>query len=583
MIPRLSTPSSRATDAPSFRVLSDGRAIPASYSVASIVVEEQVFRLASAEILMYDGDPASGNFPASNASEFEPGSTIRIEMGYHQENETVFEGIVVRQRIQVIGDQSFFRVECKDKAYRLTQGRKSRYFYEEKDSDILQSMLSSQGLSGQVDSTQVVHPVMIQYHCSDWDFLLSRADANGLLVLVRLGKVDIKAPDFSQAPALSLQYGSTILELEADLDGRHQQRQVEATAWDAANQDMIQYAAQNPSVVSPGNLRSTDLADAVGLETKHLLHGGQLSGQELQVWAGSEQLRSQLSKMRGRVRIQGVGEVTIGDMIDLGGLGDRFSGKAFVSAVRQELNGTNWETDISFGMSQESYARQFDDIPTLPAEGLLPAMPGLHIAVVTKLGGDPAGEDRITVRIPGIDTQGEGSWARLATLDAGQERGTFFRPEIGDEVVVGFLHDDPRHPIVLGQLHSSNKPAPSPAQDDNHEKGYISRGKIRLIFDDEKKSLTLETPKQKQFILDDQAGEIKIADEYGNKIILGQGGITIESASKLTLKAVQSAVLEGGTSTDVKATGQVTVSGQAGAELSASGNTVVKGAIVQIN
>ena len=51
----------------------------------------------------------------------------------------------------------------------------------------------------------------------------------------------------------------------------------------------------------------------------------------------------------------------------------------------------------------------------------------------------------------------------LATLDAGKERGTFFRPEIGDEVVVGFLNDDPRHPVILGMCHSSAKPAPEPA------------------------------------------------------------------------------------------------------------------------
>ena len=92
----------------------------------------------------------------------------------------------------------------------------------------------------------------------------------------------------------------------------------------------------------------------------------------------------------------------------------------------------------------------------------------------------------------------EGVWARLATLDAGDGRGTFFRPEIDDEVVVGFLDGDPRFPVVLGQCHSSAKPAPEPAKDDNHVKGYVSRSKLKLTFDDDKKVVVLETPARQQ-------------------------------------------------------------------------------------
>ena len=72
----------------------------------------------------------------------------------------------------------------------------------------------------------------------------------------------------------------------------------------------------------------------------------------------------------------------------------------------------------------------------------------------------PDGEDRVQVRVPVINSQDDGLWARVATLDAGENRGSFFRPEIGDEVVLGFLNDDPRDPIILGMLNSSAKPAP---------------------------------------------------------------------------------------------------------------------------
>ncbi|MDP5171111.1 MAG: type VI secretion system tip protein VgrG [Bacteroidia bacterium] len=574
---------SQPADAPSFKIYANGTAIPESYLLAGLTVEREVNRITTAELIVYDGDAAAGDFPASNASQFAPGAEISIELGYHQDNEMVFRGVVIRQKIQIKADGTYLRVECKDKAYQLTLGRNNRYFYDKRDSAIISEIVRESSLSGSTDNTAVTHKEMIQYNCSDWDFILSRADVNGMLVHTENGNLKVKKPDFTQRVNTSLTFGQDILELEAEMDGRYQYRDVKAHAWDAANQAMVVNQANNPSASSPGNLSSNSLADETGLRDLNLYHAGQLTGEELQAWASAERQRSQLAKIRGRVRIQGFSKVMPGELIDLQHLGDRFSGQAFVTGVRHELNSSNWETDVAFGLSPECFARQYEDIPHLPAEGLVPAMSGLHIAIVTKLEQDPEGEHRIKVRIPVIDMQGEGSWARVANLDAGNDRGFFFRPEINDEVIVGFLNDDPRNPIVLGQLHSSAKPAPFVAQDTNHEKGYVSRSKMKMVFHDEKKSFTLEMPSGKTFFMDDEAGEIKIEDEHGNKILLNSSGITIDSASQLMLKAAQDATLEGGVNVNIKATSQLTAQGQAGAELSASGNTVVKGAMVQIN
>ena len=73
---------------------------------------------------------------------------------------------------------------------------------------------------------------------------------------------------------------------------------------------------------------------------------------------------------------------------------------------------------------------------------------------------DPDGEHRVRVKLPLVNNADDGVWARVASLDAGNDRGFFFRPEIGDEVVVGFFDDDPRRPVMLGMLHSSAKAAP---------------------------------------------------------------------------------------------------------------------------
>jgi uncharacterized protein involved in type VI secretion and phage assembly len=277
-----------------------------------------------------------------------------------------------------------------------------------------------------------------------------------------------------------------------------------------------------------------------------------------------------------------------GNVLELTGIGERFEGKIYVSGVRHTVAHGNWETDVQLGLNPELFAETYNLRP-LPAEGLLPAVNGLQIGVVTVLENDPDGEDRLKVRMPLVSTAEEGLWARLATLDAGKERGTFFRPEIGDEVVVGFLDGDPRHPIILGMCHSSAKPAPEAAKDKNPRKGYVSREKMHFIFDDEKKIIVLDTPGGNKLTLSEEDKGIVIADQNGNKITLDDSGISIESTKELTLKAAQDLKIEG-LNTELKAQSAFKASGTATAEVSGasttikgSANTVIQGGIVQIN
>jgi uncharacterized protein involved in type VI secretion and phage assembly len=176
----------------------------------------------------------------------------------------------------------------------------------------------------------------------------------------------------------------------------------------------------------------------------------------------------------------------------------------------------------------------------------------------------------------------DGVWARVAAVDAGSDRGFFFRPEVGDEVLVGFLDDDPRQPVILGMLHSSAKTAPLSPSNDNPQKGYKSRSGIQLMFDDDKKIVTLLTPGGNSLVLDDDAQGITIKDQNGNKIELGSDGIVIESSKALTLKADTAASVESGTSLDVKAGTALTCEGTASNDIKSGGVVKVAGSAIQL-
>jgi uncharacterized protein involved in type VI secretion and phage assembly len=268
-------------------------------------------------------------------------------------------------------------------------------------------------------------------------------------------------------------------------------------------------------------------------------------------------------------------------MIQINGIGERFEGKLFVTGVQHSINKGTWETVLQFGLNPEWFA-QTNGIQQPLAGALLPAIQGLQIGVVTKLEGDPDGEDRIMVRLPTINTEDEGIWSRVSTLDAGENRGTFFRPEIDDEVIVGFINNDPRHAVILGMLNSSKKPAPLQAKDDNHEKGYVSRGELKVLFNDDKKTISIETPAGNKVLISEEDKAIKMEDQNGNKFTMDKDGIKLESVKDIVLKA-EADVKTDGVNIKIKGSAEAKLEGSSSAEVSSGGSTTVKGSTVKIN
>lgn len=564
-------------------ITSGGTQIPETSNVLSIVVNKEVNRIPFATIVLSDGDPAAQNFEMSNKAEFEPGKEIEIKLGYRSSEDTVFKGIVVKHSIKTRKKNSLLIIECRDKAAKMTAACKSNYFKETKDSDVMEQLIDSYGLEKDVDATSIEHKQLVQYNCSDWDFVLCRADANGLLCIPGDGKLAIKKPDFSGETILTVQYGATVHELDAEIDARLQYKSVKGTMWNYTDQELLNdVEAEEPAVPSAGNLDGSALAGVLDEEGFMLYHSGKIEEPELQQWVNAKLMKHRLAKIRGQVKIDGTAAISPGQMIELKGVGERFEGKLFVTAVRQQYENGNWQTNIQFGINPEWFA-QTHDVQQPMAGALLPAIDGLQIGIVTKLESDPDGEDRIMVRIPVIHKDDEGAWCRVSSLDAGNERGMFFRPEINDEVIVGFINNDPRHGVVLGMLNSSAMPAHLTASDDNHEKGYQSRSKMKMIFNDDKKSINIETPGGHKVVIDEDQKKIHLEDMNGNKITMNEDGITIESIKEIRMKAATDMKLEGGSNVNLKGGAQTKVEGGAGAELSSGGSTSVKGSIVNLN
>lgn len=580
-------------------LFANGSQISATTKIVSVSVTKAINKIPYAKIVLLDGDMPNQDFPLSNGDEFKPGSEIKISAGYDQSEETIFQGIVVKHGIKITGDNySRLVIECRDKAVAMTIGRHNANYIDSKDSAIIAALVSNySGLSSEVGATITEYKELVQYYCSDWDFLLSRAEANGLLVCVEDGKLTVKAPQTSAAAALKVTYGDDLIEFHADIDARTQLAEVNSVSWDPNNQAVVEEKVSPQTLNKQGDLTSSDLAKVVDLKSFRLQTPALLEKTALKDWATGQQVKAGLARIRGRMKFQGSAKAKIGALIALEGVGKRFNGDVFVSLVSHEIANGNWFTEAEFGMSPDWFAEQRDLIAP-PASGFLPGIEGLQIGVVKKLDEDPSGQSRIQVSVPILQAEAEGVWARLANFYASNNFGAFFIPEIGDEVVLGYLNNDPSNPVVLGSLYSSKQKPPYDLTADNFTKAVVTKSQLKIEFDDDKKITTIITPGENKVVLSDDGKSILMQDQNGNKIELNENGIILDSSKDVSISAkgkiTLDAVGEIGMSSkaDVKGEGMninfnakvgLVAKGSASAELSASGQTTVKGAMVMIN
>lgn len=597
-------------------VLADGQRLPQTVLLQSATVRHAFDDLPSATLVFGDGDLVAARWPMADDSSLVPGTGIEIRAGYGDQEDRLFAGKVMRVRVgQDSTGSGRLTVECQDPAGRMDVVPRSTRHLDSTDAEALATLVASHGLSADIPATPVRHGALVQHRCTDWQFLCSRARALGRVVNVAGGHVRIHAPDTSAAAVLKVTWGSDLIDFEAELDARWQFESVRAAAWDARTQAMVPSRMAPPWASplgsrEPGNLDSASLAGALDLGPVDLPATGPADSAGLDARAWAQQWRSGMSRLRGRLRLSGSALAVPGALIEVAGLGQRFNGNALASAVTHHLQDGTWTTDVGFGLPPGLGNGAADEQrhPSVvgrsgPASGAdvilapgAPAHPALHIGVVTKLESDPAGDHRVQVSMPaaGLD----GVWARLMQPRASRSFGAFVVPEIGDEVLLGFLDDDPGSPVVLGSLYSQAHPPAETLSDENAITAFQTRSGLRLRFDDRDGAVSVTTAQGHELRLDDRRREIFLRDSHGHELRMNADGLHLSSQKDLRIEASGTVTIAAGSGlqlgavTDLKLQGlnitaqaQVTLAarGGASAELSAAGTTQVRGTMVMIN
>jgi Rhs element Vgr protein len=585
-----------------FSILAGDKVLNATNGVHAITVTKGLNRISEARIELIDGNAADGQFPLTDATYFVPGQAVEVQAGYDSVNSVIFKGIVVSLTLATRSQQgTVVTVLCKDEAVRMSGTRNITPFEPLTASAALQEVMKpySSSITPSITATSTVLNNLVQYNLTDWDFLVTQAEANGQVVVSDLGKlttVTLATPDQAD---LTLAYGTDIYDFSLRIDARTQFASVTAKSWSAADQKDLEATASAQGLTTPGDLASSALAKAVGQTAYVIRTAADVDLATLQALADGYLAKRTLALLQGTVEMTGSSKVALGNMVRLTGLASHFNGLGLVSGVRHSLAKGDWTTQLSLGTDELWFAERHPDvIAPVGSSGVASGMQGLYSAVVKVIQPDVEGDYRVQVTVPALTDAV--LWVRLTQPYASSGVGMCFYPEVDDEVVLGFLGDDVRCPVILGSLYSKTRPPAYPPDEENTKKAIVTSSKLTLEFDEKKKSITLITPGNNKLVISDDAKGLTLTDQQQNTITLSDQGIALTSTKHLTISAQQDISLKSvagditvqsaagqvqlqGLSVSAEADTELSLKGSATALLESTGETTIKGTLVMIN
>jgi uncharacterized protein involved in type VI secretion and phage assembly len=182
---------------------------------------------------------------------------------------------------------------------------------------------------------------------------------------------------------------------------------------------------------------------------------------------------------------------------------------------------------------------------------------GVVIGIVTN-NEDKEGLGRVKVKFPWLSQEHDSAWARMVSPMAGNGRGLYALPDLGDEVLVVFEHGRVEYPYVLGALWNGKDAPPGKNEDGKNNvrvfksrSGHVVRlddteggekieirdaqGKQSIVFDTAASTLTLTA--DQDVVIESKSGLLKLTGKKGVEITAPDGPGKLEAKQNLDVKS----------------------------------------------
>jgi uncharacterized protein involved in type VI secretion and phage assembly len=504
---------------------------------------------------------------------------------------TAFSGEIVAIEPEYGEGDVIVAFRAYDKAWRLNRVRKSATYKDVTAADMVKQIAGEAGLTpGTIEGGGPKYDVFQQSMETNWEFCWRLARLRNFEFVVQGNRCHFRERKAQSAVATLTRNGTQedapLLSFKPRLSGIGQVQSVEVRNHDPKSRQPVTSKAATPKIPhsSPAvQLREKAVAVLGAGEvvvanrvTDALTEAKDIAQTTL------DRLASSFVEAEGSA--YGSPAIRAGSTVKLEGV-HQFSGEYVLSETTHRFAGGAGKYRTSFVISGRT-SHRFRDL--LRTDGATDWGSSLVIGIVTnnveQEGSTEVKLGRVKVKYRGLGDDIESGWARVVVPHAGKDRGMFFMPQVGDEVVVAFEHGDTRRPLIIGSLfNGQDKPPPELLATTSsgggkdplfgvktpHEAYLESRQQMTLRSHEK---LTIEVSKDGQKGTGDYAlkAEGKIDESAGTSIkhaakttyevdagssvkIKGSGAVTIESATGITLK---------GTTVDIQASATVNIKGQ---------------------
>ncbi|MHC5778223.1 VgrG-related protein [Nostoc sp.] len=460
-----------------------------------------------------------------------------------------------------------------DISHRLHRGRYNRSFLNVTDSDIVSKIASEAGIKlGKIDPSGEPHEYVFQENQTNMEFLRSRAARIGFELFIQDDRINFCKPQ-TEEESLILTWLIDLSSFNTRITSAEQVSAVEVRYWDYTKKKLRTATAQKETVI-------TETGNGAGSSTSSKFNNSQspimtvvdkpsFSDKQAEIMAQAlcDELGGEF--VYADAKAQGNPKIRPGRIVTLDKMGDRFTGKYYITEVRHNFNQRTYTTDFS--------------VRGLRAGNLFTTLsPQLHlhpgqtflVGIVTD-NKDPKGLGRVKVQFPTLTEEHTSNWARVVAPGAGNNRGFDCLPEIRDEVLVGFEHGDIHRPYIIGGVWNGEDASPENVNDAIEQQGDVKRVRLRTF-----KTRTGHTL---QFVEKDKSASktgIRLETVYGHKIYLNDSDKTIE----ITTTGGHSIKMDDkNKSISIDSAGSMSLNAQTSIDITANATITINGTLIRLN
>jgi phage protein D/phage baseplate assembly protein gpV len=436
-----------------------------------------------------------------------------------------------------------------DHSHLLNRTRRTETYQNMTLGDIARKVASNAKFdTGTIDSVGQPRKFVQQNNETDWEFLWKLAKDIDFEVIVIDKKLNFrKAGSGASATPVRMEFGTELFTFNPRITGVQQLDEFVVRGWDVSAKEAIEGRARVEGTDSNPGISRSKAAGAA--------KGGTLTISDRPVTSTDEanDLAKSLAAHHANAYVSAEGachgdpSIRPGTKIEVRGLAPAFDGVYTLSGTKHLFRGgKGFETH--FTISGRTPHRLVD--LTTPARRKSWGN-SVVLGKVTQ-NQDPDKLGRVRVMYPALSGNNEGNWARVVGPASGKDRGLMMMPQVGEEVVVAFEHDDVQFPYVLGSVWNGKDTPGDLAQDDG--------------------SFVLQSDK---FLNMKSKDSISIKGEKDLTIEIKQN-MTEKVSQSLSVKADQDVKEEAGTSFDLKAGTSMTIKGGSTVELDGTAGVTIK-------